>query len=236
MKAIIVEDSRLARVELKKLLEAHKEIEIIAECSDPEDGIEIINQLKPDLIFLDIQMPGKNGFELLDALEVQPSVIFTTGYDQYAIRSFEYDAVDYLLKPIEKERLQQSLIKLAQRHSQKGSPVLSLDNDSSVFIKDGENCWLVELSKIIYFESCGNYCKVFFEDKKPMIHKTLNQLEERLPTDLFFRVSRQHIINLKFIQKVEPWISGNLRLTLKQGAEIEISRRHTNRFKNLLSL
>jgi len=234
MKAIIVEDSRLARLELKTLLETFPQIEIIAESADPDEAIDLINAKKPDLLFLDIQMPGKNGFELLDCLTEQPEVIFTTAFDEYAVRSFEYDAVDYLLKPIDKERLEQSINKLAAPSDDKNTP-LPLENDSSVFLKDGDQCWMVALNTITYFESCGNYTKVFFDGNKPLIHKSLNQLDKRLPDDLFFRANRQQIVNIKCIIKVDPWINGNLQLTLVDGVKIEISRRHTSRFKSLLS-
>jgi len=234
MKAIIVEDSRLARLELKKMLESFPQLEIIAESGEPDEAIDLINAKKPDLLFLDIQMPGKNGFELLDSLAEQPDVIFTTAYDEYAVRSFEYDAVDYLLKPIDKERLEQSIKKLDNPGNDTNNP-LPLESDSSVFLKDGEQCWMVALNKITFFESCGNYTKVFFEGNKPLVHKSLNQLEKRLPVDLFFRANRQQIINIKCIVKVDPWINGNLQLVLADGMKIEISRRHTNRFKSLLS-
>ncbi|PIP80586.1 MAG: DNA-binding response regulator [Gammaproteobacteria bacterium CG22_combo_CG10-13_8_21_14_all_40_8] len=239
MKAIIVEDSRLARLELKKLLESFDWIDIVAESGDPDQAIQLINQLKPELIFLDIQMPGKNGFELLDELSDPPIVIFTTAFDEYALRSFEYDALDYLLKPIDPDRLEKALTKASQliNNSNAESDVsVALDATSSVFIKEGEDCWMVELQKIIYFESIGNYCRVYFDKQQPLIHKSLNQLEKRLPLDLFFRVNRQQMINLKFIQDVVPWFSGNLKLILKNGTEIEVSRRHASRFKNMLSL
>jgi len=236
MKAIIVEDSRLARLELKKMLESFPEIEIIAESGDPDEAIDIINSNKPDLLFMDIQMPGKNGFEVLDSLTQQPNVIFTTAFDDYAVQSFEYDAVDYLLKPIEKERLKQSIKKLTSSKNEALNKSLPLDIDSSVFVKDGEQCWMVNLNKVSMFESCGNYTHIHFDGNRPMIHKSLNQLEKRLPSELFFRANRQQIINLKCIKKVEPWINGNLQLTLINDTAIEISRRHTSRFKNLLSL
>ena len=236
MRAIIVEDSRLARVELKEQLKTVKQIELVAETGDPDIGIELINSLKPDVIFLDIQMPGKNGFELLDALSFNPQVIFTTAYDQYAIRSFEYDAVDYLLKPIETERLKTAIDKLSMSKEENDVEALALEANSSVFVKDGEKCWLVELNNIHLIESCGNYCQVYFDGHKPLIHKSLNQLEQRLPGDLFFRANRQQIINLKAIKGVELEVNNNLIIMLKTEQKVEISRRHTSRFKQLLSL
>ncbi len=236
MKAIIVEDSRLARLELKNILKDFTQIELIGECGDPQDAIELLNQKRPELVFMDIQMPGKNGFEVLDALDYEPAVIFTTAYDEYAVRSFEYQPVDYLLKPIEKPRLQQALTKAAKFSSQQEQESLRLEPDSSVFVKDGEQCWMVELKSISHFESCGNYCQVFFNGNKPLIHKSLNQLEQRLPQELFFRANRQHIVNLKMIASVELAVNGNFELKLISGAVVEVSRRHSSRFKSLLSL
>lgn len=233
---MIVEDSRLARVELKKLLESLPQVQIVGESGDPDEALGMIRELRPQLLFLDIQMPGMNGFELLDALEQQPAVIFTTAYDQYAVRSFEYEAVDYLLKPIDSQRLAQAVAR-AEAHSDDDSgPLQPLTVDSSVFVKDGDNCWLVQLAEISHFESCGNYCKVFFRDQRPLIHRSLKQLEDRLPGELFFRASRQHIVNLKAVRDVEPWFGGALKLALANGEEIEVSRRHSSRFKTLLSL
>jgi two-component system LytT family response regulator len=232
--AIIIEDSRLARNELKTLLKKIGGIELVAECEEADSGIEKISALKPDLIFLDIQMPGKNGFELLDELEWKPNVIFTTAYDHYAVRSFEYDAIDYLLKPIEPERLQQAINRIPTSTEQAEENVTKLQLDSSVFVKDGEQCWMVELTNVAYFSSMGNYTYVHFDGVNPLIHKSLNQLEKRLPEDVFFRANRQQIVNVKHIKNVTLAANGNLELYLG-AVVIEVSRRHTNRFKQLMS-
>lgn len=236
MKAMIIEDSRLARVELTRLLKPFSEIDLIGESGEPTAAIELINERRPDLLFLDIQMPGLNGFELLDRLDYSPQIIFTTAYDQYAVRSFEYDAVDYILKPIEPSRLADAVAKCLSRGKKEDALALPLDMKSSVFIKDGESCWMAKLVKISVLESCTNYTKVHFEGNSPLIHKSLNQLEERLPKSTFFRANRQQIINLNFIVSVEPWFNGNLRILLQGDVEVEVSRRHSNRFKNMLSL
>ncbi|MEI6859804.1 MAG: LytTR family DNA-binding domain-containing protein [Shewanella sp.] len=236
MKAIIVEDSRLARVDLTRLLKPFSEIELIGESGEPIAAIELINERRPDLLFLDIQMPGLNGFELLDRLDYSPLTIFTTAYDQYAVRSFDYDAVDYILKPIEQSRLANAVAKCLSRGKKENIIALPLDMKSSVFIKDGESCWMAKLVKISMLESCTNYTKVYFEGNSPLIHKSLNQLETRLPKESFFRANRQQIINLNFIVSVEPWFNGNLRILLQDDVEVEVSRRHSNRFKNMLSL
>jgi two-component system, LytTR family, response regulator len=234
--AIIVEDSRLARVELKNLLQQHPDITLLAEFEEADSAIPIIEQQKPDLLFLDIQMPGKNGFELLDTLQYQPAVIFTTAYDHYAVRSFEYDAIDYLMKPIEPARLAQAIQRAQQRLGQPGEVATKLEQNSSVFVKDGEQCWMLELTKVVHFTSAGNYTEVHFDGHRPLVHKSLNQLEQRLPEQLFFRANRQQIINIKKIASVELTVTGTLELIMQDGTALEVSRRHSTRFKQLLSL
>ncbi|MEI6582591.1 MAG: response regulator [Chitinophagia bacterium] len=241
IKAIIIDDERLARNELKKLLQSHSEIEVIEEAANVDEGIEKIELLHPDLIFLDIQMPGKNGFELLSEVERAPRVIFTTAYDEYAIKAFEVNALDYLLKPIEPKRLGEALNKL-QAEMMKDNPALAANNRGplteldQVFVKDGERCWFVKLGEIRLFESVGNYAKVYFGTHKPLILKSLNALEERLDDRMFFRANRKHIINLRWIEKIEPYFNGGLLVDLKGGEKVEVSRRQTVKFKEMMSL
>jgi two-component system LytT family response regulator len=197
--------------------------------------------LHPDLIFLDIQMPGKNGFDLLSEVEKAPRVIFTTAYDEYAIKAFEVNALDYLLKPIEPKRLGEALNKL-QAEMMKDNPALAANNRGplteldQVFVKDGERCWFVKLGEIRLFESVGNYAKVYFGTHKPLILKSLNALEERLDDRMFFRANRKHIINLRWIEKIEPYFNGGLLVDLKGGEKVEVSRRQTVKFKEMMSL
>jgi two-component system LytT family response regulator len=241
IKAIIIDDERLARNELKKLLQSHSEIEVIEEAANVDEGIEKIELLHPDLIFLDIQMPGKDGFELLSEVEKAPRVIFTTAYDEYAIKAFEVNALDYLLKPIEPKRLGEALNKL-QAEMMKDNPALAANNRGplteldQVFVKDGERCWFVKLGEIRLFESVGNYAKVYFGTHKPLILKSLNALEERLDDRMFFRANRKHIINLRWIEKIEPYFNGGLLVDLKGGEKVEVSRRQTVKFKEMMSL
>lgn len=241
IKAIIIDDERLARNELKKLLQNYNDIEIIEESANVDDGVEKIETLNPDLIFLDIQMPGKTGFDLLAEVEKAPRVIFTTAYDEYAIKAFEVNALDYLLKPIEPKRLSDAIQKL-QAEILKESLGLTngnrgpLTEHDQVFVKDGERCWFVKLNEIRLFESVGNYAKVFFGTNKPLILKSLNALEERLDDRIFFRANRKHIINLRWIEKIEPYFNGGLLLDLKGGEKIEVSRRQAVKFKEMMSL
>ncbi|HEV3326506.1 MAG TPA: response regulator [Puia sp.] len=243
IRAIIIDDERLARNELKKLLLDFPEIEVIAEAANAAEGVERIDSLNPDLIFLDIQMPGKTGFDMLAELERAPNVIFTTAYDEYALKAFEVNALDYLLKPVEPKRLADALQKLQLEEDKEpiSDHTISvnrsiLNEHDQVFVKDGERCWFVKLSDIRLFESVGNYAKVYFGPNKPLILKSLNALEERLDEKVFFRANRKHIVNLRLIEKIEPYFNGGLLLEMKGGEKIEVSRRQTVKFKEMMSL
>ncbi len=245
IRAIIIDDERLARNELKKLLLEFPEIEVIAEAANASEGIEKIDHLSPDLVFLDIQMPGKTGFDMLSELDKAPDVIFTTAYDDYALKAFEVNALDYLLKPVEPRRLADALQKLHLEESRDREGVSEdditvnktlLQEADQVFVKDGERCWFVKLGDIRLFESVGNYAKIYFGTNKPLILKSLNALEERLDEKIFFRANRKHIVNLRLIDKIEPYFNGGLLLELKGGEKIEVSRRQTVKFKEMMSL
>ncbi len=238
-RAIIIDDERLARNELKKLLQEFPEVEVIGEAANANEGIEKIESLNPDLVFLDIQMPGKSGFDMLTQIEKAPHVIFVTAYDEYALKAFEVNALDYLMKPVEPKRLADALLKVRQKDEEE---MLSYTNrgilheNDQVFVKDGERCWFVKLSDVRLFESVGNYAKVFFGNNKPLILKSLNALEERLDDKVFFRANRKHIINLRKIDKIEPYFNGGLLLDLIGGEKIEVSRRQAVKFKEMMSL
>lgn len=244
MKAIIIDDERLARTELRKLLQEFPEIEIVDEAANADEGLQKIESHNPDLVFLDIQMPGKTGFDMLSELDHAPQVIFTTAYDEYALKAFEVNALDYLLKPVEPRRLADAVEKLKRSGGPGGSekvnhyaePATVLGENDQVFVKDGERCWFVKLSDVRLFESVGNYAKVFFGNNKPLILKSLNALEERLDDKVFFRANRKHIVNLRMIEKIEPYFNGGLLLELKGGEKIEVSRRQTVKFKEMMSL
>lgn len=236
MKTIIIDDERLARKELNSLLEDFPQVQVLDEAANAEEAIEKIEKHDPDFIFLDIQMPGKTGFEMLEGMERVPYVIFTTAYDEFALRAFEYNALDYLLKPIQPERLRESLEKAAFKISPKSDKSKKLTKEDQVFVKDGDKCWFVKLENVRLFESDGNYIKVYFENFKPMIHKSLNALDERLDDRHFFRASRKHIINLGWIENIDTWFNGGLLVQLKGGEKIEVSRRQSARFKEMMSL
>lgn len=238
IKTIIVDDERLARQELRNLLLPFKEIEIIEECNNADEAIVAINKLKPDLVFLDIQMPGKTGIDMLQDLERYPHVIFVTAYDEYAIKAFEVNALDYLLKPVEESRLAEAIRKVVEREMVTKSVVNNslLSETDQVFVKDGEKCWFVKLSDIRLFESEGNYVRVLFDNNKPLILKSLTNLDKRLDPKVFFRANRKHIINLRWVEKVESWFNGGLLVELKGGNKIEISRRQAVKLKDMMSL
>ena len=243
IKTVIIDDERLARNELKKLLADFPEIEIEGEASNADEGAQKIESLQPDLVFLDIQMPGKTGFDMLAGLGTVPLIVFTTAYDEYALKAFEVNALDYLLKPVDPKRLADAIQKvqllLENENLAAQEPASSrslLKETDQVFVKDGEKCWFVKLGDIRLFESAGNYAKVYFGDNKPLILKSLNALEERLDEKVFFRANRKHIINLQMIEKIEPYFNGGLLIDLKGGDKIEVSRRQTVKFKEMMSL
>lgn len=247
MKVLIVDDERLARQELKGLLSKYTQLNIIGECSNGTDAIAMINEYEPDLIFLDINMPGKTGFDILNEIEKKPFVIFITAYDEYAIQAFEVNALDYLLKPLEEKRLAEAIDKFEKYFADKNKPDApesedELDNqeivlgDDQVFIKDGEKCWFVKLKNIKLLESEGNYVRVYFEGNKPLILRSLNNLDAKLDPKYFFRANRKYIINLEWVTKIENWFNGGLKAYLKDGEEIEISRRQAAKLKDKMSL
>jgi two-component system, LytTR family, response regulator len=243
-KTLIIEDERLAREELKLLLKDYLEIEIIGEAKNGEEGLQKIKEYKPDLLFLDVSMPGMTGFEMLKHLEEIPRVIFITAYDEYALKAFEVNALDYILKPVDPDRLKEAIAKLSASEDDfvsNQAESLSRKNrqltlNDRVFIKDGEKCWFIELSKVRMLESEGNYVKVYFDNFKPLILRSLNSFEDRLDPEYFFRANRKFIINLNWVSNIENWFNGGLQVELREGEKVEISRRQAIRFKELLSI
>ena len=248
MKVLLVDDSRLARAELRRLLEVYPDVEVAGEARNANESRAELATQPIDLLLLDIHMPGETGFELLASLEAAPPVVFTTAYDAHALRAFEVNALDYLLKPVQEARLAAALAKVrAQRQADSletvskaepaaAAPALLTEHDQ-VFVKDGERCWFVRLADVRLFEINGSYTQIYFDQHRPLIPRTLAQLEARLDPKVFFRANRQQMINLNFVAGVEPWFSHSLRLTLRSGAEVvEVSRQQSVRFRELLSL
>ena len=238
MRAVVVEDSRVAREGLVRMLGAFPELDVVGQADHPDSALVLIRETRPDVIFLDIHMPGATGFDLLAALDYLPRIVFTTAYSEYAIRSFDYNTVDYLLKPISHERLETAVRKLVtvpSAEQESGAARTALDIDSKIFVKDGERCHLVTLASIRYIESCKNYVRIYFGDDKAYVKKSLNSVEERLPPGHFFRANRQCIINLQEIGSIEESISLGYDVTMKDGRQIEISRRNALELKELLS-
>jgi two-component system, LytTR family, response regulator len=244
MNVLLIDDERLAREELKSMLVKYDFLDIIGEAKNPNEGIEKIKEYQPDLIFLDIQMPGMNGFEMLQQLDEIPKVIFVTAYDEFAIKAFEINALDYLLKPIDPVRLNETLMKLQKPDEDFSTKLSGLESrrekvltaGDKIFIKDGEKCWFIDIQTVRMFESDGNYVKVYFDRFRPLILRSLNSLEERLDNKCFFRANRKFIINLDWVSSIENWFNGGLLVTLKEGEKIEISRRQAIRFKEQMSL
>ncbi|MFM2388202.1 MAG: hypothetical protein RL660_2959 [Bacteroidota bacterium] len=238
IKALIIDDERLARSEFKRLLNEHPEI-IVEEAGSFAEALAYIAEHQPQLLFLDIQLDGKKtGFDLLSELDYAPKVVFCTAYDEFAIKAFEHNALDYLMKPIDPKRLAEAIAKVKQniQTDQEGKQRKMLSEEDQVFVKDGDRCWFVTLSDVRLFESAGNYAKVYFGENKPLILKSLNALEERLDDKTFFRANRKHIINLKWIKNIEPYLNGGLLVYLRGGEEIEVSRRQAVKFRDMMSL
>ncbi|MDP1580472.1 MAG: LytTR family DNA-binding domain-containing protein [Candidatus Didemnitutus sp.] len=245
MKALLIDDERLARNELRRLLKAHTEIEIVGEAVDVEDAQEKIATLEPDLLFLDVQMPGADGFSLLEQLGLPlPLVIFTTAYDEFAVKAFEFNAIDYLLKPVDPNRLAAALEKLrlpaasdsAAETNADTAPRTRLLLDDKVFVREGDNCWFVPVKNIRLLESEGNYTRVHFDGNKPQLFRSLTAMEERLDPKNFFRANRKQVINLAWVEGIEPWFSGGLLVQLKGGIKVELSRRQAQDFRERMSL
>lgn len=236
MKALIVDDERLARKELIGLLQAYDQVEVVGEAANADEAEQRINELRPDLVFLDINMPGRDGFQLLESLDHAPHVIFVTAYDERAVDAFKVNALDYLMKPIDPARLEAAVAKLPKAGDGDVPQRELLRADDQIFLKDGDRCWFVTLKDVRLFESEGNYVRVRFSDQKPLVLRSLNNLEKKLDPVVFFRANRKQIINLKWVTSIEPWFSGGLSVKLSTGETVEVSRRQAARFKELMSL
>lgn len=236
MKTLVVEDSRLAREGLLGMLARFPGLKVVGSARDAAHARKLIGEHRPELLFLDIHMPGESGFDLLESLDYEPKVVFTTAYSEYAIKSFEFQTVDYLLKPISAERLAQAIDKLSAPVTDKPEFQEPLDRHSRIFVKDGDRCHLIEVGRIHYLESCKNYTRLYFDEDRAFVKKSLNQLEGRLPQRLFFRANRQAIINLEAITGIVEAVGEGYEVTLSDGRVVEVSRRNAARLKAVLSL
>jgi two-component system LytT family response regulator len=236
VKVIIVDDERLSREELKRALKAYEDFVLIGEAENADDAKDLIETKMPDLIFLDIQMPEKSGFDLLESLDNVPAVLFTTAYNQYAVQAFEVNALDYLMKPIREERFAKAIEKIRNTISLKSSLNNSVAKDRKIFIKDGEKRFFIQLDEIYLIESLENYTRLFFQGKKALQRRSLRQWEEMLDENIFFRINRTKIVNIKYIQEVNRTIGGRLEVKLKTGELLEVSNRQSAKFKNINSI
>ena len=233
MKALLVDDERLARAGLRRLLEAHQDVEVVGEAQNGEEAAQKIRRLQPDVVFLDVEMPGQDGLSLLEDLEEVPPIVFTTAYQEYAVRAFEVSALDYIVKPIDPERLAAALDKVRKAA---GGAYAAPNRPRHVFLRDGKHCWIVPMHEIQLLESVGNYTRIYFGKNSPLIYKSLNTLEARLDPALFFRASRSHIVNLQEIKSVEPEAEGGLVVLLASGVKVTVSRRQARTLRDRLSL
>ena len=241
MKLLIVDDTRLARQELKTLLAAHTDIECVGEADDLPSAREAVQRLQPDVLLLDIQLPSGTGFDLLEQLDPLPLIIFTTAYDQYAVRAFESNALDYLVKPVAPERLSAALDRARARNQQSAGPTedhnrAPLGAEDTVFLRDGERCWFVALRDISHMMVDGNYVRVWFQGQRAMLARSLSALEARLDPTLFFRANRNTLVNLRHIASIDPWVNDGYQIKLRDGNEIEVSRRQARELRERLSL
>ncbi|MBV9565213.1 MAG: response regulator transcription factor [Bradyrhizobium sp.] len=229
MKALIVDDEPLARLELRRLLAAFAWIQVVGEAGNIDEARIQIETLAPGLVFLDVQMPGGTGFDLLDQLDRPPRIIFTTAYDHYAVRAFEVSALDYLLKPVEPERLAAALVKIREAVSSRamsaGSPLEQL------FVRDGPRCWFVPVREVRLFVAEGNYVRLYWGSERPLLGRSLTAVEDRLDEKIFFRANRRQIVNLEFVRNVQLRPAGRLLARLRDGSDVEISRRQARLFR-----
>jgi len=240
IKVLVIDDERLAREELKRHLQNHSAFELVGEAADADEAAALITDLQPDLLLLDIQMPGRSGFELLESLEWVPAVIFTTAFDAYAVKAFEINALDYLVKPIRDERFAMAVNRVKEQVAREQGEQDTREQGEqgtrgggqNIFVKEGDRYYMIKTEEISLIESAGNYAKIYFNQQKVLIKKSLNQLEQILDATVFFRVSRQEIINTTFISQMQALPNGQLSVKLKTGNTLTVSNRQSARLKN----
>ncbi|MFL5772210.1 MAG: LytR/AlgR family response regulator transcription factor, partial [Flavisolibacter sp.] len=226
---MIIDDERLARAEVRRALADYPEFETTGEAKNIKEAREQIETLKPDLIFLDIQMPGGSGFDLLESLETVPAIVFTTAFDEYAVQAFETEALDYLVKPLRKERFAKTIERVRKKLNSETEPPY----ERQLFVKDGNRCHLVRVDELFLVESLDNYVRLYFGNKTTCIKRSLNQMEKILDSKLFFRISRTQIVNTSFIRDVHALPKGRLTISLQTGETLGVSSRQSVLFKRL---
>lgn len=233
MRTLIVDDERLARAELRRLLVAHPEVEVVGEATHVADAVKQVELLSPALLLLDIAMPGGTGFDVLERLDIVPIVVFTTAYDAHAVKAFEVNALDYLLKPIDPRRLAGALEKVQAQLRVASAPPPGGYLERT-FVRDGDLCLVVDLRTVALFESEGNYTRLHLEREQPLLGRSLNYLEERLDPQRFFRANRKELVNLDLVERITPEPAGGLVLSMRGGRTVEMSRRQSLNFRRTM--
>ena len=236
MKAIIVDDERLARVNLRKLLESHPEIEIVGEAASCSSAMDLIRHYQPGLVFLDIQLNGETGFDLLEMADNSIEIIFVTAYDDYAIRAFEVNAADYLLKPVSPERLKNSLNRVLAASDEPGKPVKVFKYDDSIYVRfTNSRSAFLKISSITHISPVGNYSRIdCLEGRHCLVLKTMKQWQEELPANHFIRIHRSSIINISHVDRIEKQPDNSQVVYLKnQPVPLEISRRFAGKLRDM---
>ncbi len=254
LRTIIIEDEAPARNLIKEYIKTNANIELIAECADGFSGVKTINETKPDLIFLDIQMPKLTGFEMIELLDEVPEIIFTTAYDQFAIKAFELSAVDYLMKPFSRSRFNEAVSKVLARLKNKttatnDAKIISNNIDKftdyrksaieqveRLFVKTGSKIDIVPVETIIKLEAQDDYVEIHTAKRKYLKNDTMNYLEKVLPTNTFIRVHRSHIINLNHINKIEKYGKESYIVKLNDGSVVNVSKLRIKALKNKLGI
>ncbi len=228
IKTFICDDERLARTTMQRLLSAYDDIEIVGEAAIVSAAVEKIEELQPDVVFLDIQMPGGSGFDLVEKLNFLPKIIFVTAYDDFAVKAFEENAFDYLLKPVSQKRLDKTIEKIRNELIVNKKS----DNSEKIFLKTGSKYYFVSYDEISHISSVGNYSKFHFGQHSSLLYQSLKKLEERLPESIFFRANRQEIINLNYIESMNEK-NGEFQVKLKNGYETVLSERSAIALKKM---
>jgi two-component system, LytTR family, response regulator len=252
IKTMLIDDEPLARESLKIFLSAYEGIHVVAECSNGLQAIQVINQEKPDLVFLDVQMPEVNGFEVLNEIEpdIQPVVIFATAYEKYALQAFEANAIDYLLKPFDKHRFKEAVQKAIRYINGNNGEGLNHIREllktynrlksaegqykNRILVKEKKKYFLVDLDDISFFEASGDYVAIHKQKVTHLINDSMNNLESKLDPQQFIRIHRSTIINVRYIDNLQPYFNGEFHITMKNGEKLKLSRNYRDKIKNIL--